>query len=744
MSQLRRLFSSFPAPGKDGSGGNSERPLWWLLAGCVVVPAAIFLIASAVSYGEYVQDGRERLERDLRTVYEHALKVFETFDLSARYVDEVIANASDAEIRANEGYYNTKLKALTDQLPQLADVWVIDASGVPLVSGTVYPMPRGLSLADRDYFKAHKNNPSLDHYVSDVVLARATNASGRPKFFAISRKRPSRDRRFNGVTTVSVAPDYFEQYYSKLPQPAIAALIREDGTVLARYPDRPTAMAKLPADGGFMSAIRTRPESGVLRSRTSFDGSPRLFAYRRLPRYGVYVTVGLDHDDVLRRWAFGMSRHLIFGVPATLAMFGLGLVALRRTRREAAAHARLRQETVRREATENTLRQSQRMDAVGRLTGGIAHDFNNLLTAILGNLDLALRRLSGENERVHRSLTSAREASQRAATLVQRLLSFSRQHPLEIRAVDINRLVSGMSELLRRTIGETIVVETVLAGGLWKAAIDPNQLENALLNLAVNARDAMPEGGRLTVETANCHLDDHYVALAGGDVAPGQYVMVAITDTGTGMEKAVIERAFEPFFTTKPTGVGTGLGLSMVYGFVKQSGGHVRIYSEVGEGTTIKLYVPRLQASAGVPEWPSAQPLEPPAPEDGARATILLVEDDPEVNRFATEALQDYGYRVITVGDGPTALQRLQEEPNVDLLFTDVVLPGGMNGRQLADEVLRLRPAIKVLFATGYTRNAIIHQGRLDPDVELLSKPFTSDLLARKIAELLRPPRSPA
>jgi two-component system NtrC family sensor kinase len=377
------------------------------------------------------------------------------------------------------------------------------------------------------------------------------------------------------------------------------------------------------------------------------------------------------------------------------------------------------------------------MEAVGRLTGGIAHDFNNLLTAILGNIDLAMRRLPQEDDRIRRLLSSARQASDRAATLVQRLLSYSRQHPLEFKAVEINRLVQNMSELLRRTIGETVTVETVLAGGLWKTAVDPNQLENAIINLAINARDAMPEGGRLTIETANTYLDEGYTTEHGGEFGHGQYVMLAVTDAGSGMTKDVIDRAFEPFFTTKPTGVGTGLGLSMVYGFVKQSAGHIKIYSEPGEGTSIKMYFPRLDETSDLPAWIPPEPAEKEVDPDDTAATILLVEDDEEVNRFATEVLREEGYNVISTHEGPSALRLLDANPNIDLLFTDVVLPGGMNGRQLADEALRRRPSLKVLYATGYTRNAIIHQGRLDADVELLTKPFTPDILASKVKQIL-------
>ena len=388
-----------------------------------------------------------------------------------------------------------------------------------------------------------------------------------------------------------------------------------------------------------------------------------------------------------------------------------------------------------RKQAEEALRQSQKMEAVGQLTGGIAHDFNNLLTAIIGNLDLALRRIDGE-ERVRGWLANSRKAAERAATLVQRLLAFSRQHPLEVKSVDINRLVQGMSDLLGRTIGETVTIETVLAGGLWKAAIDPNQLENTILNLVVNARDAMPDGGRLTIETANCHLDEHYIGQTGAEIGPGQYVMVAVSDSGSGMSREVMNRAFEPFFTTKPPGVGTGLGLSQAYGFAKQSGGHIRIYSEIGEGTTIKLYFPRLTGQSDIPAWSAREPAPQVANLDGSE-TVLVVEDDVQVNRLAVEALEQRGYRVLSAPDGPAALRLIDGAPHIDFLLTDVVLPAGMNGRELSEEVRRRRPGIKVLYVTGYTRNAIIHHGRLDPDIDLLTKPFTAEALTRKIRSIL-------
>jgi two-component system NtrC family sensor kinase len=614
-------------------------------------------------------------------------------------------------------------------------VFVAGADGHPLASGTVFPIPRQLDLSDRDYFRAHKNNEADGLYVGDVVTSRATNARGQPRFFAISRKRSTPDGRFAGVIVLSISPDYFRDYYATLTQPIVAAMIRADGLVLARYPDVADISARLRLGGLFSRQLEQRVESGTIRTVSSLDGKERIFAFRKLPRLGIYATTGVDTADITEAWLFGMSRHLIFGLPATAAMIALCLLALRRTRREATANRMLREEIVRREATEEALRQSQKMEAVGRLTGGIAHDFNNLLTAIIGNLDLALRRLDGE-ERIRTWLSNCRLAAERAATLVQRLLAFSRQHPLEVKSVDVNRLVQGMSELLRRTLGETVTIEAVLGGGIWKAAVDPNQLENAILNLAVNARDAMPEGGRLTIETANCHLDEHYIEQTGAEIAAGQFVMVAVSDSGGGMSAEVMNRAFEPFFTTKPPGVGTGLGLSQVYGFARQSGGHIRIYSEVGEGTTIKLYFPRLTGQHDIPAW-SARETAAASESAGGNETVLVVEDDPQVNKLAVETLEERGYRVLSAPDGPAALEMLDSAPEIDLLLTDVVLPNGMNGRQLSEEVLRRRPDIKVLFVTGYTRNAIIHHGRLDPDIDLLTKPFTADALTRKIRHIL-------
>ena len=380
---------------------------------------------------------------------------------------------------------------------------------------------------------------------------------------------------------------------------------------------------------------------------------------------------------------------------------------------------------------QEALRQSQKMDAVGQLTGGVAHDFNNMLAVILGSMEL-LRRQLPANASAQRFIQAAIEAGRRASLLTQRLLAFSRQQPLQPKAVDPNKLVAGMSDLLRHSIGEATRLETVLAGGLWRTHADPNQLENVILNIAVNARDSMPDGGRLTIETQNAHLDERYAQNHVG-VAAGQYVMIAVTDTGTGMPPEVVEKAFEPFFTTKEVGKGTGLGLSQAYGFVKQSGGHLKIYSELGQGTTIKIYLPRLLATA---EERVAEFVAPSLLLGDTREVVLVVEDESAVRQFTCDALKELGYAVLEAEGAATALRLLDAHPEIVLLFTDVVMPD-TSGAKLAAEARRRRPALRVLFTTGYTRNAVVHNGVLDHGVEMIGKPFTLDSLAAKVRAVL-------
>jgi signal transduction histidine kinase/CheY-like chemotaxis protein len=383
---------------------------------------------------------------------------------------------------------------------------------------------------------------------------------------------------------------------------------------------------------------------------------------------------------------------------------------------------------------EESLRQAQKMEAVGQLTGGIAHDFNNLLTGIIGSLDMMQRKITrGQQFDVNTYVSPAMAAAKRAAALTHRLLAFSRRQALDPRPVNANRLITGMEELLRRTVGEAIELEIVTHEHLWLTRCDQNQLENALLNLAINARDAMTEGGKLTIETSNAHLEDEHEATVR-DVEPGHYIAICVSDTGVGMTPDIVSRAFDPFFTTKPIGQGTGLGLSMIYGFTRQSGGYVRIQSEVGHGTVVKLYLPRFQGAGESSHEPASEPsvLLP-----AARAEVVLVVEDEQVVRdLVVDLLTELGYRSLQAVDGPSGLAIVQSGVRIDLLITDVGLPG-FNGRQLADAACAQRPGLKVLFMTGYAHNAAVGHGLLAPGMEMISKPFALEALAMRIREMI-------
>jgi hypothetical protein len=387
--------------------------------------------------------------------------------------------------------------------------------------------------------------------------------------------------------------------------------------------------------------------------------------------------------------------------------------------------------TERLKATEEALRQSQKMEAVGQLTGGIAHDFNNLLTGIVGSLDLLQTRLNqGRTDNAVRYIEAAMTSANRAAALTHRLLAFARRQPLIPKGVDVNQLIVSLEDMLRRTIGETIDLRIVAAEDLWCTLCDANQLESALLNLAINARDAMPEGGKLTISTANARLDG--VTADTPALSPGDYICIAVTDTGTGMSAEVAARAFDPFFTTKPIGQGTGLGLSMIYGFARQSNGHATIDSRLGEGTSIRLYLPRYQGGIAAPHRSAARATEPAS----AGETVLVVEDEPIVRGVILEMLQDQGFRTLEAVDGPSGLRLLRSRARIDLLVTDVGLPG-LTGRQLADQARETRPGLKILFMTGYAESAAISQGFLQAGMEMITKPFELDNLSRKIRNMI-------
>ena len=709
---------------------NATIPLRILALLAIVLPIATFTGSAYWNYHAEFAAAREQLERATQLTREHAISVFETHQLASQQVEEILYGLSDEHIRARESELHQRLKQLVDRLPQILDIWVLDRDGIPLVGGNIFPIPPGMDASDRNYFRVHHDriiSPDKT-YISEALRGRIQGAV----FFQLSNRRRSPDSSFAGVIAVSVQPAYFSEFFRNLAGTELSALslIRSDGAVLARYPEPLEKLPDLPRATTVLPQVARNPYAGYYEARSEFTDVPRLIAYRRVPNYPVYVTATLDRDTIIQRWHTNLLTWLLYGLPAFVGLVALSLIALRLNTKESQALAQLRDEVRRRESSEAQIRQMQKMEAVGHLTGGVAHDFNNLLTVVMGSLDMIRRRLARGDTDIGRYLDSAMEGAQRAATLTGRLLAFSRQQPLDPKPTDLNKLVSGMSELLQRTLGEQIAIESVLAARLWQVRIDGNQLENAIINLAVNARDAMPGGGRLTIETSNTYLDDAYVRDVP-ELRAGQYALIAVSDTGAGMDPETAAKAFDPFFTTKPVGQGTGLGLSQVYGFMRQSGGHVSIYSEARQGTTVKLYLPRY---VGIATAESAEPARE-TPRSTNAETVLVVEDQDSVRRFTCQALTELGYRIYEADSAEPALKLLTAHPEINLLLTDIVMPG-LNGRQLADRAAEIRP-VKVLYTTGYTRNAIVHNGMLDPGILLLAKPFTLDELASKVRQAL-------
>lgn len=694
------------------------RLLKTMLVASIVIPVTAFAYASWINYQNAVARADEQLAASLNILSQHASGIFQSVDLTFTAVDAMLGDLTDEQIRASDQTLHLQLGKLEKSVKAIDAILVADRNGHTIVSSALFPVPSGFDVADRDYFLAQ-----VERDASTYVGAASRSRVRQETFFGISRRRPLRDGQFNGIIMISVTPKVFSEFYRQLGSDTTASftLSKSDGAILARFPMPAGDLTHFRPDSGFMLSVVDHPEGGFVTTSYSVDDVQRRFAYLKLGYADLYVSDGIQTDTIMLGWMRAMASHLIFGIPATLVLFTLVLLAMRRTR---ALYA----EAERRDLAEQALRQSQKMEAVGQLTGGVAHDFNNLLTIIIGNLGIAKRGVV--EARAERALNNALVGAERAAQLTQRLLAFSRRQPLNPRVLDINKLIVAISDLLTRTLGENVQLETISGAGLWNVEVDASEMESTLLNLALNARDAMPDGGKLTIETGNAYLDEEYCRKHEG-IAPGQYILIAVSDSGAGMSAETIDRAFEPFFTTKEAGKGTGLGLSQVYGFMKQSGGHVKIYSEPGEGTTIKLYLPRRDG-----DEVAATADDDLNAERGGGETILIVEDDDGVRQYASEILRDLNYQVIEAKDSATALRLLDADKKFDLLLTDVVLPG-KNGRELASEVERRRPGTKIIFMTGYSRNAIVHQGRLDPGIELIPKPLTERVLARKIRQLL-------
>ena len=720
-----------------------------LLAVSILLPLVLFALAAFQNKQDVERAAVRHVERNVRILHEQALKVFDTQELMIDQLNGRVRKLDWTDRAAVEDLHS-QLAHLQALLPQVATISITDADGHLRATSRVGPVDPGLDLSDRDYFQALEAHDTPRPLISRGVIGRLSHE---PVFNIAARLQGPVEGRFIGVIVVSIDEAYFTSFYRQNEHDAgrMFVLAHEDGSVLASEPHM--SSVKLPTTTLLHLALEG-PKAGPFVRPAVIDGARRIVAYERAAPYPVIVGYGVPWKAALEPWWRNMWAYGLVAALSSLALLGVSGFAIRRIALEGAATVRWRRAASRLETEmgerakiEEQLRQSQKMEAVGRLTGGIAHDFNNLLTVVIGSLDLLSRRMIEAEPRQKTLIANAVDGAQRAAALTSRLLAFSRQHPLDPEVLDANATIGGMSSLLQRTLGENVAVDLKLCDGLWTTFVDPNQLENAILNLSVNAVDAMPKGGTLTIETANAVLDPAYCA-NHAELAPGEYVMVAVADTGTGMSAEVVAHAFEPFFTTKPVGKGTGLGLSQVYGFARQSRGHAAIDTVPGQGTAIKIYMPRRAAAAAVETAPVMAPAEiVPA---ARNAKILIVEDDDLVRAFSTAALRDAGYTVVEAATGPDGLNGLRLNPDVALLFTDIVLKGPINGRELADQVAVLRSDLPVLFTTGYTKERLLQEVRdadragaggagdaRFADVTFIAKPFTAAALTAKIAGLL-------
>ncbi len=713
-----------------------------LLLVSVLVPLMLFALAAFENRRDVERAADHRVERTVRILHEHALKVFETQQLMIDQLNERL-RTFDWQDASAVAELRKRLAHLQALLPQVASVIITDPQGgVRATSfGDDTAMP---NFADRDYFKALEASDLATPYISRAGIGRFSHKA---VFNIAARLKGPLPDQFYGVIAISIDKSYFMDFYrdNEPDFEHLVILARRDGDVLASEPAMQPA--DLPADALTALARKSRSDSFMMQL-FEVDGVKRIFGFEQVGSFPVVIGFGITQSSALAPWWRNMRGYGLVAVLSSLALLGVSGFAIRRIMLEGRATLRWRKsaallqaEMAERAKVEEQLRQAQKMEAVGRLTGGIAHDFNNLLTVVIGSLDLLSRRMPEADPRQKALIGNAVDGATRAAALTARLLAFSRQHPLDPEPIDAGALIAGMSNLLQRTLGETVAVECRFAEGLWPTYADPNQLENAILNLCVNGVDAMARGGVLTVETANVVLDEVFCS-SHADLVPGDYVMVAVTDTGTGMPPDVVARAFEPFFTTKPVGKGTGLGLSQVYGFTRQSGGHAEILTRQGAGTTIKLYLPRLRTTASPIEKGSVTTMPAIAPPPRG-IKILVVEDDELVRQFSASALREAGYVVVEAGTGPDGLKALRHHDDIAVLFTDIVLKGPIDGRELAGQVAALRPGLPVLFTTGYTKDAILHQNGVQDATDFLAKPFTTAALTMKIAALL-PAEQPA
>ncbi len=693
---------------------GAARPLRALLIATIVAPVMLFAGAAYTNYTRSFDDARDRLVRDNDILYEHATKVFETHSLILQQVLRLIGGMSDEQIRGSEKRLHDDLSAMIAGFPQIKDVFVHDRHGLPLVSTGAYPVPHDLSVADRDYFIRQADRDS-GVFVSRIFSGRLAHAP----FFTLTQRRAGLDGSFQGIISVSIHPEYFERFYREIAQAArgsmVAALTRADGALLVRYP--PVAdPVTFSATGDFARNVAAHPDRGNYEAASEIDHTTSLFAYRKLPNLPIYVVLAMPRSAVIHAWARQMASHLIYGIPATLGLFLITLIALRRTQSAA-------EELARREQAEAALRQAQKLEAIGQLTGGIAHDFNNLLAVISGSVQL-LRRHAKEPAKF---LDAIERAARRGERLTRQLLTFSRQRRTKPAVIDLKDRLPRVIDMLARSVRGDIRIRLQIANDVWRVDLDGDELELALLNLAVNAQDAMPQGGTLTVSAGNATLTPES---NDGTGLTGSFVVLSVCDTGQGMPAEVAARAFEPFFTTKPPGKGSGLGLSQVYGFAHHCGGMASVQSTPGQGTCIILHLPKAQRT--VSEEIEKAPDRSPAADIGD-LTVLLVEDDPEVRETTAALLEDIGCRVMRASQAAQAQEILATSaPKIDLVLSDVVMPESISGIELARDVRAKYPDLPVVLMTGYSSAAGAVAGDGQP---ILFKPFSRAQLEEVVRE---------
>jgi two-component system NtrC family sensor kinase len=684
-----------------------------MMGASLALPLALFVLASAVSWVSTNQTADREIERTLDVAHEHAMKVFETIDRSLSEISEIIRGIPDPGIASREPALHLRLKDLANSLPQVKSTWVFDAKGRALVNSLVSPPPE-IDFSDRDYFKAHVAG-DIGTHIGDALTPRPPYQGA--AFFGVSRRRPSEDGSFAGVIQASVLPEYFENFYARIGRDpgSFFALGLTDGTVLARLPalGRDLRIDHHGPDGQKFAA-------GLITVTSEADGIERRVGYQKLAAYPVYVSAGLETSAIRARWFSTMGQHLVFGLPATALLFLILALALRRTRN-------LYAEASRRIDAEEALKHGQRLEALGQLTGGVAHDFNNLLTVIRASVDM-LRRPSLTEERRLRYIEAISDTVDRAAKLTAQLLAFARRQTLKPELFDVSECVQTLSEIIRTLTGARVEIVTRVPGGPCLINADASQFETALINMAVNARDAMGGEGLLTIAVRS-------VAELPGPApqpkSPHGYVAVSVEDTGAGIPQAALGRIFEPFFTTKEVGQGTGLGLSQVFGFAKQSGGEVTVTSELGSGSAFTLYLPRVADDDRV----LAVPKEEVPTIDGRGLSVLVVEDNPEVGRFAADALAELGYTVTLVGNAAHALEELAiDASRFDMVFTDVVMPG-MTGIELAKEIRSRHFDLPVVLTSGYS-HVLAQNGSYG--FELLQKPYSIEQLSRILHKIGR------